>query len=127
MRSKTAILVLVLCSGCGSRSELGIDDELDGSLADVWQDGSAEDVTVDVTLDAPPPPDASDGSVEDGAVDAGVDGGPECVPDCTHNFQCEVTCPPLSTGRWCCDEQTNTCYAFAGKHCPNPIFDAGFD
>ena len=28
---------------------------------------------------------------------------------------------------WCCDEQVGICYAFAGKHCPSPIFDAGFD
>ncbi len=126
MRGIVAVVAFALCA-CGSRSELGIDDEFDASLPDASQDVALQDVTLDVVIDTTPV-DASDGAVKDAALDViETDGGPQCIPDCMHNFQCEVTCPPISMGRWCCDEQTNTCYAFAGKHCPNPIFDAGFD
>lgn len=129
MRSSVFAFAL-LCAACGARTELSETDELDGSLPDVSLDDVvykdvAQDATEDAALDSTP--DVSDGSEQDAEIDAGFDSGPQCIPDCTHNYQCEISCPPISTGRWCCDDQTGVCYAFAGKHCPHPIFDAGFD
>ena len=132
MRSRTAIAAFVLLSiACGARTDLpeGTDD-IDGSLPEDAQpqDVSVEDATVqDASADVKA--DVEDASVQDAGADVD-DGGPPppaCTSQCTHNYQCELTCPALPSGRWCCDEQVGVCYAFAGKHCPGPIFDAGFD
>jgi hypothetical protein len=141
MRSRTAIATFALLMiACGARTDLPEGaDELDSSLPQdaQGQDVSASDAT---TEDAPADakPDVEDASVQDAPFedapvqDAGADVDdaappPMCVPSCTHNHQCEVTCPSIPSGRWCCDEQVGICYAFAGHHCPNVIADAGFD
>lgn len=125
----------LVAAGCAARTELEDPvDEIDASL-DVEQDVALDvtpppppdDVIVpDVT---PPPPPPQDASVDVIVVDAPDDAPlPWCPDDCTSNHECEKLCtPPLQSGRYCCDEQTNTCYAWSGKHCPSNIFDAGFD
>lgn len=139
MRSRVAIAALALVLfACGARTDLPEGEgDIDSSLQDAQgQDVSVDDATTeDAPVDAKPDvEDAStqDASTQDGSVqDAGADAAdatpPECVPTCTHNYQCELSCPSLPTGRWCCDEQVGICYAFAGHHCPNIIADAGFD
>ncbi len=119
---------------CGARTDIPGEEDLDGSVvpdaiehdstvqdspvADVTIDAVVKDVTmadvptVDVIEEPPPPPPPPP---------------PSCGTSCTHNYQCELTCAPLPSGRWCCDEQVGTCYAWSGKHCPAQIFDAGFD
>ena len=117
-------LALLLNAACGARTDIPDGEELDGSVVQdatehdstlpdapgvdvIVKDVIVEDVvTVDV-VDEPPPP--------------------ECVPTCTQNFQCALTCPPIQNGLWCCDEQVGTCYAFSGQLCPPQIIDAGFD
>lgn len=120
-------LALLLVAGCGARTDIPDGEELDGSVVqdatehdstlpdspavdvivkDVVTEVAEDVVTVDVTEEPPPP---------------------ECVPSCTQNFQCALTCPPVQNGIWCCDEQVGTCYAFSGQLCPPQIIDAGFD
>lgn len=121
MLSHRAVVVtaLLFTAGCGARTDLGEDQEADASEDVHVSDSTVQDSTIDVQPDVI--------SVDVISVDVEIDTGPQCIPDCTHNFQCEQTCPTLQSGRWCCDEQIGTCYAFAGKHCPAQIFDAGFD
>lgn len=128
MLSHRAVIAtaLLFAAGCGARTNLGENEEMDASLAQdasedvhVW-DSTVQDSTVDVQNDV-----IVDDVIALDVIE--IDAGPQCIADCTHNFQCEQTCPTLQTGRWCCDEQIGTCYAFAGKHCPAQIFDAGFD
>ena len=137
---------LLLIVACGARTDVpGGEDELDGSVADVGvPDSTFPDVKVDVSPPPPPPDDAQPPPPPpppDDAEppppppdDAGPpppppdDGGPpECNVTCKHNHDCQQQCPGIGPSeRWCCDEQTEICYAFAGKHCPG-IVDAGFD
>lgn len=123
---------LVACAARSEISDLDADDEEpDSSLPDVSVDVAPppppEDASVDViVLDVSPPPiDAPEDVEEDVESDVEI---PSCPDPCFSNHQCEKQCAPaLVSGRYCCDEQTNTCYAWAGKHCPIAIVDAGFD
>ncbi len=125
---RAVVLTAILFNAaCGARTDMGEPEEADASLSEDASedvhvvDSTVQDSTIDVIADDVITSDVIASDVID------VDAGPQCIPDCTHNFQCEQTCPTLQTGRWCCDEQVGTCYAFSGKHCPQQIFDAGFD
>ena len=137
---------------CAARTEIGdmdADTELDSSLPDVEEpDVSLPDVSpppddvivIDVTPPPPPPFDAEPPpfdaqpppfDAEPPPFDAEPppdDGGTTCPDTCTHNHECQKQCTPhLTTGRYCCDQETETCYAWTGNHCPPQIIDAGFD
>ncbi|HEY1959945.1 MAG TPA: hypothetical protein VGH28_30260 [Polyangiaceae bacterium] len=126
---------------CAARTEISDldadDEEPDSSFADVTppppDDVSVPDVSVPDVTPPPPPDDASVDvivlDVQPPPIDAPDDiEVPSCPDPCFSNHQCENECSPaLVSGRYCCDEQTNTCYAWSGKHCPIVIFDAGFD
>ena len=123
---------------CGARTDIpGSEDEVDGSIADAASDTTLPDVTADVSPPPPPPDDAQppppppDDAQPPPPPPPPQDAEPpppDCNITCTHNHQCEQQCPGLGPGeRWCCDELVETCYAFTGKHCPQQIFDAGFD
>jgi hypothetical protein len=127
MRIRPVLFVLApMVLACGGRTELSdLGDDFDSSMSEDAQDGSSNDgnvadapqadspafdvVEIDVEPPPPPPP------------------PPMCTSDCTHNAECESTCPPLTMGRYCCDLLTGTCYATPHHHCPIVILDAGFD
>ncbi len=134
-----ASLIVVACA---ARTDLGTLEESDSSVPDANIDVTLPDVTVDVTppppppddvivVDVtPPPPPPDDASTDVIIIDAPDDAPVTTCPDnCTSNHECEQQCTPkLLSGRYCCDEQTNSCYAWSGKHCPPIIIvDAGFD
>ena len=146
------LLLLGSCLyGCGASTELGVpeEEELDSSMPteDAGEDHTVHDASMDTTvpddviviLDAPvedaivfdaPIEDApiEDAPIEDAPVeDAPSDSGPECPSDCTSNHECESMCPGLTSGRYCCDIQTGSCYAYPHHFCPIQILDAGFD
>jgi len=82
---------------------------------------------------APPPPpiDAAPPPPPDDAGPPPIDAGPPpttCPDPCHSNHECEHQCsPPLESGRYCCDKQTETCFAYAGFLCPAEIPDASLD
>ncbi len=142
--------LLALLAACGARTDVpGSEDEEDASVTDATPpfDATLPDVSFDVSPPPPPPPDDAQppppppppddaepppddaepppDDAEPPPLDAGP---PECNVSCKHNHDCQQQCPGIGPNeRWCCDEQVDTCYAFAGKHCPQTIFDAGFD
>jgi hypothetical protein len=133
-------LLLVWCgsvlAACAARTELSDLGDVDASTSD---DAAADATIGDAPSDDAGPPDTSIDVFEElPAVDAPDeppvdDAGPDvivplCPADCTSNHECQQQCTPhLSNGRYCCDQQTATCYAFAHHFCPPIIFDAGFD
>ncbi len=127
MRIHTVLLLAPLVLACGARTELSeVDDDFDSSMSEDAQDGSSNDVIIP---DAPQQDSPADDSPVDDVIeiDVGPPPPPVCAPDCTSNAECESTCPPITMGRYCCDELTNTCYATPHHHCPIVILDAGFD
>ena len=123
-----------LIAACAARTELA---DLEGSVDD---DGSVIDATIDqveppdgTTIDVTPPPEDALPPPEDALPppeDSGPDAPPppECPEDCTSNHECQTQCtPPLTQGRYCCDIQTGSCYAYPHHFCPIQILDAGFD
>jgi hypothetical protein len=141
-------LLLVWCgsilAACAARTELSDLGDMDASTDDAAADATLDhapsddagppDTSIDVfdeppAFDAPDEPPLFDAPDEPPIDDAGPDViGPLCPADCTSNFECQQQCTPhLSSGRYCCDQQTATCYAFAHHFCPPIIFDAGFD
>jgi len=144
-----------LIAACAARTELadldGSVDE-DGSVIDATIDQvePPDGTTIDVTPppedalpppedalpppeDALPPPEDALPPPEDALPppeDSGPDAPPppECPEDCTSNHECQTQCtPPLTQGRYCCDIQTGSCYAYPHHFCPIQILDAGFD
>jgi hypothetical protein len=144
MRLRSTLVAACFLLGCGARTDLP-EEDLDGNVGEdaQGQDSSTDDVEeIDATVDAPEDTTIIDTGVDapddvtiiDAGIDAVVDAGedadaepPECTTACNTNHECESTCPTLPKGRWCCDKPTDTCYAWAGKHCPVIIPDAGFD
>lgn len=64
--------------------------------------------------------DATSSSSGGSTVDAG-----SCVPQCSADTDCQVTCPAAQTGINCCDTATGTCYVAATPICPMPQPDGG--
>jgi len=131
LRRAFAFACLSIIVACGARTDIpNGGEEDDASVPDATPfDATLPDVSADITPPPPPPPPPPP---DDAQPPPPIDGGPPPPPDCNitckHNFKCEQQCPDIGPiDRWCCDEQTETCYAFAGKQCPQTIFDAGFD
>ncbi len=107
-------VVGALLNACGSPNNMDFDVRRNDGAVDVRPDGTAGDVprmdTV-VRPDVVSPdvvirPDIVTMPPDDGIpVDTGTGG--MCVSTCTTHTQCSSSCPPVSTGTWCC--QSGTC------------------
>ena len=150
MRTRSRLTLLFFLStmiACAARTEVADDDEdLDASSPDAAQDVTVPDVTPppppDDAQPPPPPPDDAEPPPPppddaepppppqiDAAppppppIDAGPPDAPEttCPDQCTSNHECENQCTPqLEQGRYCCDKQTSSCFAWVDRHCPTP-------
>ena len=141
MRRSFLLLLFVPAAfvACAARTEIGdtVDDEPDSSLLDAPPPIDVSPPPDDaIAFDVSPPPPPDDAQPPPPPIDAApppIDAPddvevPSCPDTCFNNHQCEQQCTPhLQSGRYCCDDQTNTCYAWSGKHCPIQVFDAGFD
>jgi hypothetical protein len=84
--------------------------------------------TEDVPLQATPEKDAAPAPASK-VPEASADPDPEpikkCVSKCSSDDDCQNSCPSPSSGAYCCDEATGTCYNNASSTCPQPSPDAG--
>ncbi len=117
MLTRARILVSIMAtagalfSACGPPGVSGFDIQRVDATSDIRDTGSADIARVDVRADNGVLPDIVAPrdivtSTDDGVpADTGSSG--HCVSVCTTDSQCSSSCPPVSTGTWCC--QSGTC------------------
>lgn len=72
-----------------------------------------------------PGPATEEAPAEPAAVIPVTDAGttakdPVCPSKCSADSDCQKGCPSASSGVYCCDGKTSTCYAYSSATCPAP-------
>ncbi len=49
----------------------------------------------------------------------------QCVATCSQDSDCQNSCPTVTNGIQCCDQNTKKCFATSQSVCPKPQEDAG--
>lgn len=116
MRIASLALVVVALASSGALAACAADAPAD--IAPVADDGGTG-------VDAKTSPTTGKDS---GTTTPEVDSGPQpgvCIGTCTNDNECQSTCPAQSSGTYCCDTATGSCYVSQDPQCPAAGPDGG--